>query len=230
MRSRSSSPEAARRPSTCWRPTASTKSARSIEHLYGELRSRGRRRPRLPLRAAAPAAAPDEADALAAVALFDRLLDLFGSRYERAKEERLAVDFDDLELIAGELLAGNEALRGAWAERFELLMVDEFQDTNPRQLAILRCLERENLFTVGDELQSIYGFRHADVSLFRERRAELAASGRGAGAEEQLPQPPQRCWRPSTWSSRSASRSSARCSTAARRSPARPPSPRSSCC
>ncbi len=148
-----------------------------IEQLHGELRSRGRRRPRLPLRAIPPGGDGDEADALAAVALFDRLLDLFGGRYERAKEERLAVDFDDLELIAGELLAGNEALRGAWAEGFQLLMVDEFQDTNPRQLAILRCLDRENLFTVGDELQSIYGFRHADVSLFRERRAELAAAG-----------------------------------------------------
>ena len=57
-------------------------------------------------------------------------------------------------------------------------MVDEFQDTNPRQLEILAALERENLFTVGDELQSIYSFRHADVRLFRARRGEMA--GRGA--------------------------------------------------
>jgi ATP-dependent helicase/nuclease subunit A len=148
-----------------------------VGQLHGELRSRGERHPRLPLRAPAPDAGQDERDALAAVALFDRLLELFGASYERLKEERSAVDFDDLELIAGELLSGNEAIRASWAEGFQLLMVDEFQDTNPRQLAILRSLDRGNLFTVGDELQSIYGFRHADVRLFRDRRAELQASG-----------------------------------------------------
>ena len=68
-------------------------------------------------------------------------------------------------------------MRRAWSERFELLMVDEFQDTNPRQLGILAALERGNLFTVGDEFQSIYGFRHAEVGLFRERRAALAERG-----------------------------------------------------
>ena len=56
-------------------------------------------------------------------------------------------------------------------------MVDELQDVNPRQLGLLRALERENLFTVGDEWQSIYGFRHADVNLFRGRAAELAGRG-----------------------------------------------------
>jgi ATP-dependent exoDNAse (exonuclease V) beta subunit len=165
--------------------------------VYAELRSRGARAPRLPppqpgrapvgqaelLRAAEldetaarEARAVDEAGARTIV-LWDELLALFGERYDAAKRARDGVDFDDLELLAGELLAGDEQLGRAWAERFELLMVDELQDVNPRQLALVSALERENLFTVGDEWQSIYGFRHADVGLFRDRDARLAPLG-----------------------------------------------------
>lgn len=165
--------------------------------VYAELRSRGQRAPRLPppqpgrepvgqaeLLAAAElgeaaareARAVDEAGARAVV-LWDELLIGFGERYDAAKRARDGVDFDDLELLAGELLAGDERIRNAWAERFELLMVDELQDVNPRQLQLVNMLERENLFTVGDEWQSIYGFRHADVDLFRDRDARLAPLG-----------------------------------------------------
>ncbi|MGO9760551.1 MAG: UvrD-helicase domain-containing protein [Solirubrobacteraceae bacterium] len=168
-----------------------------IEQVHAELRSRGQRLPRLPT-APAPGAgalvdgavedadadadataapAADDADAARACALLDELLLGFGLAYERLKSARAAVDFDDLELLAGELLVQRELVRAAWSDRFELLMVDEFQDTNPRQLAILAALDRGNLFTVGDELQSIYGFRHADVSLFRMRRAQLEELG-----------------------------------------------------
>ena len=66
-------------------------------------------------------------------------------------------------------------MRAAWAERFTLIMVDEFQDTNRLQLELLESLDRDNLFAVGDEFQSIYRFRHADVSIFRERRERLGA-------------------------------------------------------
>src|SRR5439155_21842929 len=65
------------------------------------------------------------------------------------------------------------ATRRRWAERFTLIMVDEFQDTNGVQLEILEALERDNLFAVGDEFQSIYRFRHADVGIFRARAAAL---------------------------------------------------------
>ncbi|HEY2216359.1 MAG TPA: UvrD-helicase domain-containing protein, partial [Solirubrobacteraceae bacterium] len=148
-----------------------------IEQVYLELRSRGQRQPRLPQPRLADDASAEDREAAGVCLLLDELLERFGLVYERLKRARSAVDFDDLELLAQALLVDHPAVRAVWAERFELLMVDEFQDTNPRQLAILRALDRENLFTVGDELQSIYGFRHADVSLFRERRAELQQRG-----------------------------------------------------
>ncbi len=142
-----------------------------LEQVHRELRSRGQRVPRL------PQPHTDEADAARVCALLDELLHRFGLAYEQRKSARAAVDFDDLELLAAELLAQRDGVRAAWSDRFELLMVDEFQDTNPRQLGILAALDRGNLFTVGDELQSIYGFRHADVSLFRARHAELEELG-----------------------------------------------------
>jgi ATP-dependent helicase/nuclease subunit A len=167
-----------------------------VQGVYAELRSRGQDRPRLPSprrplarasdpespsanddSATAESSAADDAAAAQSVSLLDQLVAGFGRSYEELKRARGAVDFDDLELRARELLESQESVRGAWSERFELLMVDEFQDTNPRQLAILEALERGNLFTVGDELQSIYGFRDADVGLFRTRRSELAERG-----------------------------------------------------
>ena len=122
------------------------------------------------------------ADSLAAQAwcLLAELLTAYGTEYERRKRERSALDFEDLELMARDLLREQAAVRRAYAERFELLMVDEFQDTNARQLEILELLERDNLLTVGDEFQSIYGFRHADVELFRDRRETLHGAGRAA--------------------------------------------------
>jgi ATP-dependent exoDNAse (exonuclease V) beta subunit len=167
-----------------------------VEGAYAELRSRGRREPTLAAAAlrrrtgpaggehltGAPAARRNgaeslEADGVRECALLGELLEGFGSSYERLKRARGAADFDDLELRVGELLREREDVRAGWSQRFELLMVDEFQDTNARQLGILSALDRANLFTVGDELQSIYAFRHADVNLFRARRAELAERG-----------------------------------------------------
>jgi ATP-dependent helicase/nuclease subunit A len=110
--------------------------------------------------------------ARAALRRLDDLLDRFGTAFAAAKDARAAVDFADLELRVRDLLADPVARR-SWAERFELIMVDEFQDTNRLQLDVLEALERDNLFAVGDELQSIYRFRHADVTIFRERRARL---------------------------------------------------------
>lgn len=140
---------------------------------HAQLRSRGCRAPRLP----EPLDADAPEDVLAAHTLLARLLTLFDDAYESRKRLRDALDFDDLELYALQLLQEDGERSREWAERFEMLLVDEFQDTNPRQLALLRALERDNLFTVGDEWQSIYSFRHADVEIFRRREAELSDRG-----------------------------------------------------
>jgi ATP-dependent helicase/nuclease subunit A len=106
------------------------------------------------------------------------LIDLYGERYEEGKRRRSGLDFEDLELIARDLLASNAGLRQQYAERFAHVLVDEFQDTNPLQNELLELLGRDNLFRVGDERQSIYGFRHADVEVFRGHWDEAAADGR----------------------------------------------------
>src|SRR4051812_30645834 len=113
--------------------------------------------------------------------LMTKLLDLYGRRYARLKGDRSALDFDDLELLARDLLQAHPALRAGVRARFTHVMVDEFQDTNPLQNELLDLVSGgENLFTVGDERQSIYGFRNADVSVFRERRDVARAEGRDA--------------------------------------------------
>ena len=112
--------------------------------------------------------------------LLDTLLRAYGVRYAELKRERSALDFEDLELLTRDLLAGHRELRGSYAQRFAQIMVDELQDTNPVQLELIESIARENLFTVGDAFQSIYGFRHADVELFERRRESLSAVGRRA--------------------------------------------------
>jgi ATP-dependent helicase/nuclease subunit A len=115
-----------------------------------------------------------------AVALVDELLGSYAEAYAAAKRARAAVDFDDLELMARDLLAAEPGIAAGYRERFERIMVDEFQDTNPLQLQLLELVARDNACTVGDELQAIYGFRHADVEVFRARRARLHGEGRAA--------------------------------------------------
>jgi ATP-dependent helicase/nuclease subunit A len=112
------------------------------------------------------------------------LIERFGRRYEELKSERSALDFEDLQLRALELLRSSEPIRERYREQFLHLMVDEFQDTNSLQLGLIEQLHgpETNLFLVGDEFQSIYGFRHADVDVYRRehRRFSDGAPGRVA--------------------------------------------------
>jgi DNA helicase-2/ATP-dependent DNA helicase PcrA len=85
--------------------------------------------------------------------------------YEVALEDMHAVDFDDLVVKPVALLRKRPGIRSKWRGRFAHILVDEFQDTNVAQLELVRLLanERGNICVVGDDDQSIYGWRGACV-------------------------------------------------------------------
>jgi ATP-dependent helicase/nuclease subunit A len=122
-------------------------------------------------------------------------LDMFASQYalelvnllstidERLNEEKRkisALDFDDLEVRTLELLERTD-IQLRVADRYKFFLVDEFQDTNDLQRRLLERLAlakgHANLFIVGDRKQSIYGFRGADVDVFREMTSLLLQHG-----------------------------------------------------
>ncbi|HEY8408264.1 MAG TPA: UvrD-helicase domain-containing protein [Gaiellaceae bacterium] len=106
--------------------------------------------------------------------LLQELLECFAAAFDDAKARESALDFEDLQLRARDLLRAHDDIREREQLRFRSLMVDEFQDTNRLQCELVDLLRRPEteVFYVGDEFQSIYGFRHADVQVFRERRAQ----------------------------------------------------------
>jgi DNA helicase-2/ATP-dependent DNA helicase PcrA len=83
--------------------------------------------------------------------------------YQKALRGLNAVDFDDLICLPVEIFKKDDRVRRKYAKKFEYVMVDEYQDTNHTQLMFLRELvkDHENLCVVGDDDQSIYGFRGA---------------------------------------------------------------------
>lgn len=153
---------------------------------YERLRSQGMARPRLPevgepLRSGdsdSPLTPAERKAALASRAALDAVLAELDRRYEALKSARSGLDFSDLELRAVELLSTSAAIGELWRERFKHLMVDEFQDTNRVQLDLVEALRgpETRLFTVGDEHQSIYRFRNADLEVFRAERRAAGAS------------------------------------------------------
>ncbi len=107
--------------------------------------------------------------------LLQLLLDRFAGEYAAAKDRESALDFEDLQLAARDLLVHRPDIREREQLRFRQICVDEFQDTNRLQCELVDLISagpgEKDVFFVGDEFQSIYGFRHADVQVFRERRS-----------------------------------------------------------
>lgn len=109
-------------------------------------------------------------------------VELFSSRIEQTDERRAAtakifrmyeqrlrsanaLDFDDLLIKTVALLRRSAEVRQKYNDRFKYILVDEYQDTNPLQLALIKYLteKQQNIAVVGDDAQSIYGFRQADI-------------------------------------------------------------------
>jgi len=86
-------------------------------------------------------------------------------RYRQTLEAAHALDFDDLLLRTVALLESNEAVRESYRQRFQYVLVDEYQDTNRAQYELVRHLSgpHGNITVVGDEDQSIYSWRGADI-------------------------------------------------------------------
>ena len=148
-----------------------------------------------------------------------RLFDQTLREYQRRKDERQSLDFDDLEGLTAQLLSEHPDVRARWQSELRAVLVDEFQDTNERQRQIVYALtgfsaqtkngtrtlkervqasaenaDKENirvhprfsasnvsqtvdLFVVGDSKQSIYKFRNADVTVFRQVQTDVQTSG-----------------------------------------------------
>ena len=93
----------------------------------------------------------------------EKIKDIWGA-YERRKKEANAMDFDDL-LFNLLLLLNQEKMQAKFSEQFRYILVDEYQDTNRLQSSLIQKLavKHRNLLVVGDDAQSIYSFRAADI-------------------------------------------------------------------
>lgn len=113
--------------------------------------------------------------ALALMRVFDEVRE----QYDAEKDRRDALDFPDVIETMISFLRRNDEVRNRLQDQFAAVMVDEFQDTDDRQWELVKLLTgiaegtATNVFLVGDEKQSIYAFRGADVTTFGTARAEL---------------------------------------------------------
>lgn len=100
--------------------------------------------------------------------------------FDELKSQKSLLDNDDLLTRAYDALKNDSIVRAEFAGRFKMVMVDEFQDTAQQQVELVSLLcgaDARELCTVGDAQQSIYRFRGADVSVFRNKKSEVTRTG-----------------------------------------------------
>jgi DNA helicase-2/ATP-dependent DNA helicase PcrA len=110
---------------------------------------------------------------------FSRTVSQVYERYQRALRDANAFDFDDLLVKPVELLRAFPDVRRRYQERFHFVLVDEYQDTNRAQYVFLKLIvgESANLFVVGDDDQSIYGWRGADIRNILDFEKDFPTAG-----------------------------------------------------
>ena len=107
---------------------------------------------------------PDEVIEKAELSDYKKVAKIYQEYQERLKDDNL-VDFDDLLVLPYKILDMDKQLCKEWSNRYQYIMVDEYQDTNELQFRLLEKLssEHNNLCVVGDDDQSIYGWRGANI-------------------------------------------------------------------
>ncbi|MBY0541157.1 MAG: UvrD-helicase domain-containing protein [Arcobacteraceae bacterium] len=107
---------------------------------------------------------PSEVKSTAQLKLYQQIAEIY-EKYEAYLEKNNLVDFDDLLLLPYRILSKNEKLANEISQKYQYIMVDEYQDTNELQYRLLRllCSSHSNLCVVGDDDQSIYGWRGATI-------------------------------------------------------------------
>jgi DNA helicase-2/ATP-dependent DNA helicase PcrA len=144
-------------------------SLRMLKHCMAELAVDPKRYPPRSVRAQISGAKNKLVDAAtyaqAQGSVFEEVTAAVYELYEKRMLEANAMDFDDLLVRTVNVLETSDEARERWRRTFRHVLVDEYQDTNHAQYRLLQLLTAEhgNLMVVGDEDQSIYGFRHADI-------------------------------------------------------------------
>lgn len=143
---------------------------KEIDRIYEKLRSAGAAQPRLPLLSQVE-------DSSGWTTILDQLLAIYGEEFAAVKRANSGCDFADVAFATRDLLTDHPKVAASYRERFKRVLIDEFQDTNRLQLELFAALGVPAQFQVGDPLQSIYGFRNADLDVFIEVASEHDSRG-----------------------------------------------------
>lgn len=120
---------------------------------------------------------PDDAYKQAELFNYKKIAEVY-AKYEEYLQKNNLVDFDDLIALTYKLLNENPALAEATSNKYQYIMVDEYQDTNELQLKLIQklCTKHNNICVVGDDDQSIYGWRGANIRNIIEFNQDFAGT------------------------------------------------------